>query len=60
MPAGVVNVGGEWFYEEFSRGSGGGVSSLGMESRTEAVTNTAQPEGPAPEERRRILDLFRN
>ncbi len=60
VPAGVVNVGGEWFYEEFSRGSGGGVSSLGMESRTEAVTNTAQPEGPAPEERRRILDLFRN
>ena len=60
VPAGVVNVGGEWFYEEFSRGSGGGVSSLGMESRTEAVTDTAQPEGPAPEERRRILDLFRN
>ena len=60
VPAGVVNVGGEWFYEEFSRGSGGGVSSLGMESRTEAVTNAAQPEGPAPEERRRILDLFRN
>lgn len=60
VPAGVVNVGGEWFYEEFSRGSGGGVSSLGMESRSEAVTDTAQPEGPAPEERRRILDLFRN
>jgi penicillin-binding protein 1A len=63
VPTGVVNVGGEWFYEEYSRGGGGGVSSLGMESRTEpaagAAATTAQ-EGPAPEERRRILDLFRH
>ena len=59
VPPGVVNVGGEWFYEEYSRGGGGGVSSLGMENRP-APTETASPEGPAPEERRRILDLFRN
>jgi penicillin-binding protein 1A len=34
-PEGVVNVGGEWFYEEYARGAG--VSSLGM----------ADPAGPA-------------
>jgi penicillin-binding protein 1A len=66
VPSGVVNVSGEWFYEEYSRGSGGGVASLDMESRTDAATGAvgaaavSAPEGPAPEERRRILDLFRN
>ena len=59
VPPGVVNVGGEWFYEEYSRGGGGGVSSLGMESRP-AAPEVASPEAPAPEERRRILDLFRD
>lgn len=54
VPAGVVNVGGEWFYEEYARNAG--VSSLGMESASAAP----RPEGPAPEERSRILDLFRN
>ena len=61
VPEGVVNVGGEWFYEEYSRGGGGGgVSSLGMESRPAAAPEVASPEAPAPEERRRILDLFRD
>ena len=59
VPEGVVNVGGEWFYEEYSRAGGGGVSSLGMESRPESPETTS-PEAPAPEERRRILDLFRD
>lgn len=85
-PQGVVNVGGEWYYEEYSRGRG--VSSLGTEQGTEAGTQPqdpnatpydrslmnsdgqppkpppaqAAPAGPAaaPEERRSILDLFRN
>ena len=30
-PEGVVNVGGEWFYEEYARGSG--VSSVGLEEK---------------------------
>ncbi|MDB5751868.1 MAG: putative bifunctional family b-glycosyltransferase/PBP transpeptidase [Ramlibacter sp.] len=29
-PEGLVNVGGEWYYEEYARGGGGGVSSLGL------------------------------
>jgi penicillin-binding protein 1A len=31
-PEGVVNVGGEWYYEEYARGSG--VSSLGLEDKS--------------------------
>lgn len=57
VPAGVVNIGGEWFYEEFSRNAG--VANLGLQDRPAAVS--VQPgEAPEPEERRRILDLFRN
>ena len=49
-PEGVVNVGGEWFYEEYARGSG--VSSVGLEEKA--------PTAPSEEERNSILDLFRN
>ena len=56
VPAGVVNVGGDWYYEENARG--GGVSALGMEASSGAPAN-ATPE-PASEERNKILDLFRN
>jgi penicillin-binding protein 1A len=55
VPPGVVNVGGEWFYEEYARNAG--VASLGMESQG---TGGLPSDGPAPEERSRILDLFRN
>lgn len=57
VPPGVVNVGGEWFYEEYARN--GGVGSVGLDERapSSAVTPTTPP--PA-EERNRILDLFRN
>ncbi|NQW95148.1 MAG: penicillin-binding protein 1A [Polaromonas sp.] len=66
VPEGLVNQGGEWFYEEYARGAG--VSSLGMSGGTPAA-----PEGggqPAPgtpisvlppaDEKKRILDLFKN
>jgi penicillin-binding protein 1A len=64
VPAGVVNVGGEWYYDEFARGAG--VSSVGIEGRPSGLP--ADSGGavapiqvlPAPDERRRILDLFRN
>ncbi len=57
VPPGVVNVGGEWFYEEYARNAG--VSSVGVEDRS--VSPTVAPQAPPPsEERSRILDLFRN
>jgi penicillin-binding protein 1A len=48
-PDGVVNVNGEWYYDEYARGAG--VSSLGLEDQL--------PAPPDEEERRGILDLFR-
>jgi penicillin-binding protein 1A len=55
VPEGVVNVGGDWIYDEYAKG--GGISSLGSGSETSGKNTNAPP--PA-EERNRILDLFRN
>ncbi|MDM0024903.1 penicillin-binding protein 1A [Variovorax saccharolyticus] len=61
-PPGVVNVGGEWYYDDYAPGRG--VASLGVESGpTPPAEAVAAPpiSAPAPvEERSRILDLFRN
>ncbi|HQD14220.1 MAG TPA: penicillin-binding protein 1A [Ottowia sp.] len=61
-PEGVVQVGGDWYYEEYARG--GGISNLGGAGLSVADPNSS-PEGggaaAAPsEERSRILDLFKN
>ena len=65
-PEGVVNLGGEWYYNEYARG--GGVASLGGGSNQDPAA--ANPEkspasdpgtGASPsEEKNRILDLFKN
>jgi len=58
VPAGVVNVGGEWFYEEYARNNG--IPSVGVDA-PRAASSAAVPQAPPPaEERNRILDLFRN
>ncbi|MGE0347654.1 penicillin-binding protein 1A [Hydrogenophaga sp.] len=67
-PPGVINVGGEWYYEEY--GPGRGVHGLGLQ---DPWPGALQPPGefdangmpltkppPPVEERRSILDLFRN
>lgn len=59
-PEGVVNVGGEWYYNEYVKS--GGVTSLGLSDRdnnaeTPAVDTQSLP--PA-DEKKRILDLFKN
>lgn len=57
VPAGVVNVGGEWFYDEYARSSG--IPSVGLDDRS--ASPAVAPQAPPPtEERNRILDLFRN
>jgi penicillin-binding protein 1A len=53
-PAGLSYESGDWTYSEFSRG--GGVGSLGLESRS---GNSNEPL-PANDEKKKILDLFRN
>ena len=64
VPAGVVNVNGEWFYEEYASGSG--ISSLGIDGRPSSLSHGMSSQGapiqvlPPTDERRRILDLFKN
>jgi len=64
VPAGVVNIDGEWYYEEYARGAG--VSSMGMEGRPSGLPGGTGKPGeplqvvPPSDERRRILDLFKN
>ena len=64
VPAGVVNVGGEWFYEEFAHGNS--VTSLGLDDKGGSAgtappgTTPAAPAPAAPDERSKILDMFRN
>jgi len=54
-PEGVVNVNGEWYYDEYARGSG--VSSLGLEDK--GAPPPAGTPSNTEEERKSILDLFR-
>ena len=58
VPPGVVNVGGEWFYEEYARNAG--VANVGLENQPTPSSTVAPQAPPPPEERGRILDLFRN
>src|SRR5258705_7587122 len=48
-PEGVVNINGEWYYEEYTHGTG--VTSVGLEDKL--------PTMPTEEERKSILDLFK-
>lgn len=59
VPEGVVQVGSDWMYEEFSRG--GHVRQLGVDSEAPPSGDSAPAAPPPPaDEKSRILDLFRN
>jgi penicillin-binding protein 1A len=53
-PPGLVHEGNDWYYKEFPRG--GGVTSLG----TGAGAQGGSSDLPAADEKRKILDLFKN
>ncbi len=64
-PEGLVNQGGEWYYDEYAKGAS--VNSLGLEDKPApdapaAPGGTAPPVQPLPaaDEKKRILDLFKN
>ena len=64
-PAGVVNLNGEWYYEEYARGAG--VSSVGIQPEAGAPSEETAPAPgggiqvlPPSDEKKRILDLFKN
>ena len=60
-PEGVLNIGGEWFYDEFARGAGVNSLGLGDPMPDASTTGTGTGSTPAPsEEKKTILDLFRN
>lgn len=61
-PEGVVNVGGEWYYNEFARGgvSSVGVSGNGLPASGDPAAGTPSRPAAPSEERKSILDLFRN
>ncbi|WP_395667384.1 penicillin-binding protein 1A [Rhodoferax sp.] len=55
VPEGVVQIGNEWYYDEFTKGTG--VSNLTLVDGAEPNPNQVPPPS---EEKRRILDLFSN
>jgi penicillin-binding protein 1A len=55
-PEGVVNIAGEWYFEEYSRQSG--VSSVGLDDKP-AMPASSPTTPPADDERKSILDLFK-
>ena len=59
-PDGVVTSGGEWYFDEFAHGTG--VSNLGLDDRNAkpGTSNTPSQDLPPADERKRILDLFKN
>jgi penicillin-binding protein 1A len=57
-PEGVVNSGGEWFFDEYARGTG--VRSLGLEVDPANADPAAPQALPPADEKKRILDLFKN
>ena len=57
-PEGVINSGGEWFYDEYAKGAG--VSSLGLNDKPATPTGADIQPLPAADEKKKILDLFRN
>ena len=54
-PEGVVRVNNEWFYDEFAKGSG--VSGLSSGDKSDPAKPQPLPE---PDEKKKILDLFKN
>ena len=50
-PEGVLYVNGDWYFEEYAKGSG--VTTLGLGNEKGGTL-------PEPDEKKRILDLFRN
>ena len=55
-PEGVVNSGGEWFYDEYVKGAG--ISSVGVDDNSKSPGD--MPALPPTDEKKRILDLFKN
>ncbi|OQW87344.1 MAG: penicillin-binding protein [Rhodoferax ferrireducens] len=58
VPEGVVNVDGEWFFNEYTRATG--IATLGVDGNGGATETPLVIPMPVEEERKKILDLFKN
>ena len=58
VPEGVVNSGGEWYYEEYAKGAG--ISSVGLHDKTDGEPAPEVQPLPEADEKKKILDLFKN
>ena len=56
-PEGVINSGGEWYFDEFK---GRGVQSLGLDDPLTPTDAAPAKTLPVADEKKRILDLFKN
>ena len=56
VPEGIIHSGGEWYFAEYAPGAG--VSSLGLQDGAEATPQVMPV--PAADEKKKILDLFKN
>ena len=57
-PEGVTHASGDWAYDEYAKGSG--VSNLGLEDKPAGEPGATVQSLPPMDEKKRILDLFRN
>lgn len=57
-PEGVVHAGGDWVYDEYAKGTG--VSNLGLEDPPAGEPGGTVQALPPADEKKRILDLFKN
>jgi penicillin-binding protein 1A len=57
-PEGVTNAGGEWFYNEYAKGAG--ISSVGLDDKSKGLAGTEVQALPAADEKKKIMDLFKN
>jgi penicillin-binding protein 1A len=57
-PEGLTNTGGEWFYNEYVKGAG--ISSVGLDDHVKGPAGAELQALPAADEKKKILDLFKN
>ncbi len=57
-PEGVTNSGGEWFYNEYIKGAG--ISSVGLNDKPAGHEGADVQTLPPADEKKKILDLFKN
>jgi len=58
VPEGVVNVDGEWFFNEYTKTTG--IATLGLGGNGAAADTGQVIPMPAADEKKKILDLFKN